>query len=145
MLADVLYRYQGWVKLLVASLLWKIAWYLLAPWKQVFRESVFRSFPAQCSLDSVSVNGVFINRHLPSKGCLLAESLVLLRPITHKGDSHIWYGFFRFFWLLEIAPSAHMTPKYYPETYPGLWVSMSQHLLHLWSLGVPEGTGSKKP
>lgn len=37
-------------------------------------------------------------------------------------------GFLDVFWLLEIAPSAHTTPKYYPEIYPGLGVGMPQHL-----------------
>lgn len=59
---DVVPRNHGEVRLLVASPLWKLAWYLL-----VLREGAFRSVPAQDPLGSVSeVHAIFSNRSLPS-------------------------------------------------------------------------------
>lgn len=63
----VVHSCHGWVGLLVASLLRKLAWCPLVPWKLVFREGASGSVPAQRPLDPVSeVRSGFSNRGLPS-------------------------------------------------------------------------------
>lgn len=61
----VLQRCFIWVGLLAVSLLQKLAWCLLIPWKQILREDSFRSGLAQGHLDPVSkVHIIFSKRDL---------------------------------------------------------------------------------
>lgn len=50
---DVTHGCQIWEGMLVASLIWKLAWHLLGPWKLVPKDGVFNSVLAQGSLGPV--------------------------------------------------------------------------------------------
>lgn len=58
----VIHRGHSWVGLLVASLLWKLAWYLLLLWKLVLKKEAFMSILSQETLGHISeVHGIFNN------------------------------------------------------------------------------------
>lgn len=62
----IFHRWHSWVELLVASILLKLAWHLLVPWKLVLRNPV----PAQATLSFVSaVHVVFSKRGLTFHQC----------------------------------------------------------------------------
>lgn len=50
----VISRCQSWVGLFIVSLLWRLAWHLLVPWKLVLRKSPFRPAPTQGPLNPLS-------------------------------------------------------------------------------------------
>lgn len=45
LVVDMVHRHHGRVGLLVAALLWKLAWCILVSWKLVLCEETFRSVP----------------------------------------------------------------------------------------------------
>lgn len=97
----MVHKYHSFIRLLVASVPWKLAWHLLVPRTLIVRKCTFRSVPAAGSPGLVSeVHGVFITcgswggQGQITVGCMLLGShrrqlkrgfscLVLLNGLCH--------------------------------------------------------------
>lgn len=71
-------RYHSWIGLLVASLIWEIAWCVQVPLKLVLREETFRSVQTQKSQGSASeVHSVFTNKDLPYTSMVQTKAIAI--------------------------------------------------------------------
>lgn len=80
----MVHRCHSWVRLLVASFLWKLAWSLLLPWKLVLREEAHRSSSgASCPVSEVhGVLWTFTSVELPRATATACNVLGGLRNQT---------------------------------------------------------------
>lgn len=116
----VVHRHHGWVELLVASFLWKLAWCLLVPWKLVFLtkhscQFQLRGLWVLCMKCIMSLaQGTYI-LPLESNNCSTYFGSLLNNPDQQvkRGlplpDAYI---FIRCFWLSEGALSAQIREFY---------------------------------
>lgn len=72
------HRFHSWIGLLIASLIWEIAWCVQVPLKLVLREETFRSVQTQKSQRSASeVHSVFSNKNLPYISMVQARAIAV--------------------------------------------------------------------
>lgn len=94
---DVAHGCRIWGGMLVASLIWKLAWHLLGPWKLVPREGVFKSVLAQGSLGPVykmhvafSISASWGWPRETARGCMLLHMYVVEFLGQPAAPLHVW-------------------------------------------------------
>lgn len=121
----VVHRCYTWAGLLVASLPWKLIWYLLVAWKLVLVEGAFKSTPAQGPLGSTSqAHCVFSNTFLSSTSVEQPREITItynvLGGLLDNPDQHLkrgllmpWFGCFvlDFFYTCSIVSKTEISNR----------------------------------